>query len=962
MAEESSPSNSNNIEMNLTAYGDSKVTQVGQINAAEVKIIVDRIEPVLERLQQISQPESPGVLKGGNPNKSLAYWQGRKTEIAQIQQWLTDKNTFLIGIEGIGGTGKSMLAAKIYNEIEGFPKIFWADVSYGAGFSDLARQVLSEFGFPVPEQETQLMQALVKCLQSGQFLLIIDNLESLLQPNRQWGSQFYSDFFNAWVEYGGNSKVIVTTRERPELKGFEWLPLKGLQVTEGIALLTALGIRGDLGDFVELVDGHPLLLKLVADLLKEEYPQDPDLRRLADLGLGNLRQLLTDPQVVGVHRRENVGMVLVLDASFNRLNELQKALLLLNISVYRGAVDSAAAVAVLPGNSAIEIEGELRNLVKRSLLVEKLNGKRRFDFQPVVLEYVRYKAGDRTEAHQRAIDYYRSIAKQPPWTTKDDVQEYLEIFDHFYQLQDYNSAFDSIQICDDFLTLRGYYIDKVELYGQLVSKWQEIGKRENWNYRASLTSLGNAYNSLGQYQRAIEFHQQSLEISREIGDRNTQGRSLANLGNAYNSLGQYQRAIEFFQQSLEIAKEIGDRYTQGLSLGNLGNAYFFLGQYQRAIEFYHLSLEIAKEIGDRYTQGKFLMGLGNAYNSLGEYQRAIEFYHQSLEIAKEIGDRNTQGRSSANLGNAYNSLGDYQRAIEFFQQSLEIAREIVDRNTQGRSLANLGNAYNYLGDYQRAIEFYQQSLEISRDIGDRNGEDASLMNLGNAYFFLGQYQEAIEFYQQSLEIAREISDRNTQGLSLMNLGNAYNYLGQYQRAIEFYQQSLEIAKEIGDRNTQGRSLANLGNAYNYLGDYQRAIEFYQQSLEISRDIGDRNTQGLSLMNLGNAYNYLGQYQRAIEFYQKSLEISRDIGDIRGEAIAWFNLGKALENVNRESDALGAYRNAGELFQLMGIDDKVQLCNNAIERLSQPKTPIVSRRGFWAWLRRLWRWVRSWFRR
>ncbi|MEH2243379.1 hypothetical protein [Nostoc sp.] len=229
--------------------------------------------------------------------------------------------------------------------------------------------------------------------------------------------------------------MLVTTRERPELKGFEWLSLKGLQVDEGVALLTALGIRGDLTQFVELVDGHPLLLKLVADLLKEEYSQDPNLSRLADLGLGNLRQLLTDSQVVGIHRRENVGMVLVLDASFERLSELQKALLL-NISVYRGAVDSAAAVAMLPENSAAEIEGELRNLVKRSLLVDKLNGRRRFEFQPVVLEYVRYQAGDQTEVHQRAIDYYRSIAKQPPWITKDDVKEYLEIFDHFYQLQD----------------------------------------------------------------------------------------------------------------------------------------------------------------------------------------------------------------------------------------------------------------------------------------------------------------------------------------------------------------------------------------------------------------------------------------------------------------------------------------------------------------------------------------------
>ncbi|MBD0265809.1 MAG: tetratricopeptide repeat protein, partial [Tolypothrix sp. Co-bin9] len=495
-------------------------------------------------LEHSTKIESPGVLKAGNPNKSLAYWQGRKTEIDQINQWLTDKNTFLIGIEGIGGTGKSMLAAKIYDEIEGFPKRFWGDVSNGASFSDLARQVLTEFGFPVPEQEANLVEALVKCLRTGQFLLIIDNLESLLQPDRQWGSLFYGDFFKAWVESGGNSKVLVTTRERPELKGFEWLTLKGLQVEEGVALLTALGIRGDLGEFVELVDGHPLLLRLVADLLKEEYRQDPDLRRLADLGLGNLRQLLTDPQVEGVHHRENVGMVLVLNASFERLSELQKALLL-NISVYRGAVDSTAAVAVLPGNSATEIEGELRNLVKRSLLIEKLNGKQWYEFQPIVLEYARYKAGNQIEAHQRAINYYLLNVKPAPWQTREDIKEYLEIFYQWYQLENYDSAFDVLNFCNYFLSLRGYYTDQVDLYGQLITAWEKTGERENRNYGAALTSLGNAYYSLGQYQQAIKFHQQSLDIAREIGARDGEGVSLMNLGNAYHSLGQYQQAIEF---------------------------------------------------------------------------------------------------------------------------------------------------------------------------------------------------------------------------------------------------------------------------------------------------------------------------------------------------------------------------------------------------------------------------------
>jgi tetratricopeptide (TPR) repeat protein len=480
----------------------------------------------VEWLERSTKVESPGVLKAGNPGKSLAYWQGRTTEIAQIQQWLTDDNTFLIGIEGIGGTGKSTLATKIYDEIAGFPKRFWADVGNGASFSDLAREVLTKFGFQVPEQEAQLVEALVKCLRSGQFLLIIDNLESLLQPDRQWGSLFYGDFFKAWMEFGGNSKVLFTTRERPELPQIlNWLPLKGLQVDEGVALLTALGIRGDLAEFVELVDGHPLLLKLVAGLLLDRYSQDPDLSRLADLGLGNLRQLLTDPKVIGQHRLENVGIVLVLDASFARLSELQKALLQ-NISVYRGAVDSAAAVAVLPGNSEPEIEGELRNIVKRSLLVEQLNGKRRFEFQPVVLEYVRYKAGDQSEAHQRAIDYYSSNLKQEPWQTKDDIREYLQIFYHWFQLENYDSAFGILIACNDFLSLRGCYTDIVYLCRQLIEGWEKTAERENRNYLFSLNFLGNAYQFLGVYKQAIKYLQHSLEIARNIGDSYVEAVSL----------------------------------------------------------------------------------------------------------------------------------------------------------------------------------------------------------------------------------------------------------------------------------------------------------------------------------------------------------------------------------------------------------------------------------------------------
>ncbi len=844
-----------------------------------------------------------------------------------------------------------MLAAKIYEEIKGFPKRFWADVSSGAIlFSDLAQRVLTDFGCRVPDEELQLVNALVRCLRLGQYLLIVDNLESLLTTDGQWKSQFYQEFFRAWIDSGKESKILVTTREKPDLKGFEWLPLKGLKTEEGASLLRALGIKGEVETFSELVDGHPLLLKIVADLIKDEFPQDPNLDRLADLGLGNLRELLTDSRVVGQHRRENVGMVLVLDASFERLANWQKKWLQ-NVSVYRGAFDAEAAIAMLPPpdeSSPLPVEDaevELRKLVKRSLLEEKLNHQRQFSFQPVVLEYVRYKAGDQSEAHQRAIFYYLKNVKAKPWQTLEDLKEYLEIFHHWCQLKEYANADAILRYCDEFLLLRGYYSTIVELNQQLVQVWQPRDDEEKKNLGWALTSLGNAYQSLGQFHNAIQSHQLSLNIDQELGNRSGEGASLGNLGNAYQALGQYQTAIDYLQQALDITREIGDRQGEGKALGNLGIAYRNLGQYQTAIDYHQQALEIDRAIGDRQGEGGCLDNLGIAYQALGQYQTAMDYHQQSLNIDRELGNRSGEGASLGNLGLAYYFLGQYQTAIDYHQQALDIAREIGDRQGEGASLGNLGLAYYFLGQYQTAIDYHQQYLDIAREIGDRSGEGKALGNLGTAYFSLGQYHTAIDYHQQSLAIKKEIGDRQGEGNSLGGLGTAYFSLGQYQTAIDYHQQYLNIAREIGDRSGEGKALGNLGTAYYSLGQYQTAIDYHQQELEIAREIGDRQGEGASLGNLGNAYRNLGQFQTAIDYHQQHLNIAREIGDRHGEANSWFNLGGALEKVKQKSAAIDAYGNARQLFQAIGLDAYVQQCDAAIKRLSQ---------GFWNWLSGLFR--------
>ena len=121
-----------------------------------------------------------------------------------------------------------------------------------------------------------------------------------------------------------------------------------------------------------------------------------------------------------------------------------------------------------------------------------------------------------------------------------------------------------------------------------------------------------------------------------MGDRAGEGISYGNLGNAYDSLGDFKKAIEYHERHLKIAKEVGDRAGEGISYGNLGNAYFRLGDFKKAIEYHERNLKIAKEVGDRAGEGASYCNLGICFESQGCLKEALDCYHSSVRLFNDV--------------------------------------------------------------------------------------------------------------------------------------------------------------------------------------------------------------------------------------------------------------------------------------------------------------------------------------
>ncbi|XP_068677558.1 tetratricopeptide repeat protein 28-like [Montipora foliosa] len=293
----------------------------------------------------------------------------------------------------------------------------------------------------------------------------------------------------------------------------------------------------------------------------------------------------------------------------------------------------------------------------------------------------------------------------------------------------------------------------------------------------------------------MEYYEQHLSIAKEVGDRDGEGKAIGNLGKAYNSLGNFKRAIEYCEQHLSIATEVGDRAGEGKANGNLGNAYLSLGNFKRAIQYFEQDLSIAMEVGNRAVEGKAIGNLGNAYLSLGDFKRARKCYEQHLSIVMKVGDRAGEGKAKGNLGNAYLSLGNLKRAIEYYEQDLSIAKEVGDRAGEGGANGNLGNAYHSLGNFKRAIDYHEQHLSIAKEVGDRDGEGKAIGNLAIAYDRMGELENALLLHEQHLTICKETEDPVGQGTGCYWLGRVHENLGSLCKALNFYCLSIKHLDE-----------------------------------------------------------------------------------------------------------------------------------------------------------------------
>jgi tetratricopeptide (TPR) repeat protein len=915
------------------------------------------IDPNRSRLaaQQSSRPSIAGLA-----TRQDWYFAGRRRE---QRRWPADliKSTLTgIVLYGIGGIGKTALAAEIAIRMKDLePRRILISLTGALTLESLLGAVISAIRreLSIKSQRTSVYHALdmaarvdlgwrerltilrIHVLDQVPILLLLDNFEDNLRQDGEAGysvsDEVLAQILAAWVIDPGASRVLITSRYLFTLPGgahraLSFRQLGALTRAETMKLAWSLPSldqldQGQLERVWRLVGGHPRSLEYLDALLSGGAARYSDVTaRLASalghrLAKSDRHHFLSGGAELDSALVETVALAagdVLLDELLDRLAGISGAIdLFTRISVYREPVDLNAVLfldgAGLSIDQIFDLPGFPRDLAARlaahiaNLPIPPFHPDPRLQQQIDACEAASLLSVDRETSQTRffvhrwtAAELARRASHKPGLQLTEAHRQAAA----YWQWREKVWPPEETVGVHDLLEARYHLIQAGDIEGAGHVTEQACTQLHTWGALDQETSLVRDM------------------LARLPAESSRQGAWIHQLGVLAAARGDYNEAERHYQRALDINKRLGNEIGIAATHHQLGVVALHRRDYDDAERQYQRALDINERLDNQADIAITYHNLGMIAEERGNYEEAQRLQRRALDLGERLGSQKVVAAVYHQLGILAYHQGNYDEAGRQFQRALEINERLGDRAMMAAIYHQLGVLAQSQDDYYKAEQQYRRALGISERLGYQAFVADISQNLGVLASRRGDRDEAERQYRRALEINEWLGNQVGVATTYQNLGKIAEDRRDYDEAERQYQRALSINKEHSNQVGVAAGYHRLGNVAYLRRNNEEAAQYYRLSQEINERLGDPRGLAADYHQQGMIAQARGDYDEAKRQYQEALSINRRLNNRIAMALNYVQLGVLTQANNDYDEAERQYRRALGIYKRLGSQE------------------------------------------
>jgi tetratricopeptide (TPR) repeat protein len=407
------------------------------------------------------------------------------------------------------------------------------------------------------------------------------------------------------------------------------------------------------------------------------------------------------------------------------------------------------------------VDAELRPLLEWGMLSrEETKESVVYPMHALVRDYAhqQLKAGgeDETGLLKRAGAFW-DLQAQAATTQGDMVAYLLRSRNYYFQAGEFEKAYSATELVRDHLMRWGFTDLVMRLTQDCVRTSTGMAQAVAMRYLATL------YHELGDLNAALAMHLEVLRIYRANGDEATYPPVLHEIAMNYHSLGDFQKARAYYQESQKYAQKLHQpnreqRHNWAADVYQLALLDMDEGKLESAEAGLKDAQQRSQELNDVRAQAACLRELGQIRHKKGDLETAEKQTRASLILNEQVGNRQGLGHCYALLGKILIDRKKHTEAAGALEKAIGIFDSIGLRNPKADCIYYLGRIHRDEGDYTAAIEKGLIAYSILAGTGDHNQSTvirflyAMLQELGKERFdpmmaAFGQKLEVVEVAQ-----------------------------------------------------------------------------------------------------------------------------------------------------------------------------------------------------------------------